>query len=229
MQDNNGLTITDYRWVIEEDRTFYIDPNCTTNPPAAGCPTAASGLVPTLGVNFHTSQMPFVAQGCTGPLSCEAGQTVLGSPVVCDVSNGVCRPDPTNSGMTAVLPSQVALDPTKRYYISVLPGDAATPFIAGQTSGPACVKSGGVVSGCGHGMGGAPIAAKQTAVTILTQPSPYPPGRLSILVFEDDFPLNGEQDAGGGSTCWRPTSPASAASKFTCGMPWAATAISRAR
>jgi len=21
--------ITDYRWIIEEDRTFYIDPNCT--------------------------------------------------------------------------------------------------------------------------------------------------------------------------------------------------------
>ena len=207
VQDNNGLTITDYRWVIEEDRTFYIDPNCTTNPPAAGCPTAASGLVPTLGVNFHTSQMPFVAQGCTGPLSCEAGQTVLNSPVVCDVSNGVCRPDPTNSGMTAVLPSQVALDPTKRYYISVLPGDAATPFIGGQTTGPACVKSGGVISGCGHGMGGAPIAAKQNAVTILTQPSPYPPGRLSIMVFEDDYPLNGEQDGGGGLDILAPNEP----------------------
>jgi hypothetical protein len=207
VQDNTGLTISDYRWVIEEDRTFYIDPNCTTNPVPAGCPTQASGIVPTLGVNFHTSQMPFVAQGCTGPLSCEAGQTVLGSPVVCDVSNGVCRPDPTVAGMTQVLPSQVVLDSTKRYYISVLPGDAANPFIGGQSSAPACVKAAGVITGCGHGMGGAPIAAKQTAVTILTQPSPYPPGRLSVMVFEDDYPLNGEQDGGGGLDILAPNEP----------------------
>jgi len=26
---------------------------------------------------------------------------------------------------------------------------------------------------------------------------PYPPGKLSVFVFEDDFPLNGEHDAGG--------------------------------
>jgi hypothetical protein len=203
----NPLTITDYRWVIEEDRTFYIDPNCTTNPVPAGCPTAGSGLVPTLGVNFHTSNMPFVAQGCTGPLSCEAGQTVLGQPSVCDISNGVCRPDPTGNGMTPVLPGSVNLDPTKRYYISVLPGDAANPFATGQTSGPNCVKSGGVITGCGHGMGGAPIAAKQTAVTVLTQPAPYPPGRLSVMVFEDDYPLNGEQDGGGGLDILAPNEP----------------------
>jgi len=30
--------------------------------------------------------------------------------------------------MTPVLPGEVALDPAKRYYISVLPGDAANPF-----------------------------------------------------------------------------------------------------
>src|SRR4029077_5621023 len=31
-----------------------------------------------------------------------------------------------------------------------------------------------------------------------TQPTPLPTARLSVLVFEDDFPLNGEVDAGGG-------------------------------
>jgi len=36
------------------------------------------------------------------------------------------------------------------------------------------------------------------AVTALSQPSPYPTGTLSVFVFEDDFPLNGEQDGGGG-------------------------------
>jgi hypothetical protein len=199
--------ITDYRWIIEEDRTFYIDPNCTTTTatPAAGCPSQAStnGVSPVLGVNFHTDYMPFVAQGCTGAYSCDGGQTIIDPatgahiPAVCDVGNGACRPDTTGYGFTAVDPKQVALDPSKRYYISVLPGDAANPF------------SGGPV---GHGMGGAPIAAacKPVApattcttgtfapVTVLSQPAPYPTGKYSVMVFEDDFPLNGEIDTGGG-------------------------------
>ncbi len=209
-------TIGDYRWVIEEDRTFYVNPACSANPPPAGCPTAGLGIVPTLGTNFHTSYMPYVAQGCTGPVSCEGGQmavnpaTGVHSNVVCDVGNGVCRPDTTGNGMTAVMPGSVALDPTKRYYISILPGDAANPFVAGYAKSPACTSTGGVStpnSTCGHGMGGAPIAAGQTAVTVLTQPSPYPPGKLSVMVYEDDFPLNGEQDTGGGIDVLSPQEP----------------------
>ncbi len=212
--------VTDYRWVIEEDRTFYVDPTCTTNPPPSGCPGSAGGtIVPTFGTNFHTSYMPLVATGCTGPLSCESGQTVLGQPAVCDIGNGVCRT--TASQETAVDPSQAVLDPNKRYYISVLPGDAANPFIGANTSTPFCTTT--VVNGvnvidtsnpgCGHGMGGAPIGidpnthAQQTAVTILTQPSPYPPSKLSVFVFEDDFPLNGEQDGGGGIDVLSPNEP----------------------
>jgi len=209
--DGNDKTtqISDYRWVIEEDRTFFINPSCTQNPPPAGCPTVSipgqgvAGIVPTLGVNFHTSYMPFVAQGCTGPVSCEGGQTVLGAPAVCDVSNGVCRPDTSGNGATPVMPGSVALDPTKRYYISVLPGDAANPFYAASPQG--------------HGMGGAPIScnplpptitcAFPSKVTVLTQPSPYPPGKLSVFVFEDDFPLNGEQDGGGGIDVLSPNEP----------------------
>jgi hypothetical protein len=175
--------ITDYRWIIEEDRTFYINPNCTTNPPPSGCPGATGGIVPTFGTNFHTSYMPVIATGCTGPLSCESGQSVQGVAAVCDGGNGVCRTDASQEAI--VLPSAVHLDPTKRYYISVLPGDAANPF-----------NTGNAVSG--HGMGGASITFAQTAVTILTQPTPFPTAKLSVFVFEDDFPLNGEQDAGGG-------------------------------
>ncbi len=196
------LSGQDYRWIIEEDRTFYVDPKCQANPPPAGCPTAGLGIVPTLGVNFSTSHMPFVAQGCTGPKSCEAGQTVLGQPAVCDLGNGACRPDTTGQGFTPVLPSQVALDPTKRYYISVLPGDAGDPFTAGY-SGDSCqngTPASDSTASCGHGMGGAPILfpQKNASVTVLTQSAPYPPGKLSVMVFEDDFPLNGEQDTGGG-------------------------------
>ncbi len=196
---DHTTTISDYRWVIEEDRTFYVDPKCTTNPLPAGCPTISSTVSSPIlfGTNFHTSHMPLVATGCTGPQSCEGGQTAgtLGT-VVCDVGNGVCRPDVTGSGFTVVTPAQVALDPTKRYYISILPGDAATPFNAGYAGSPDCAGTNGGV--CGHGMGGAPIAAGQTSVTILTQPSPYPPAKLSVFVFQDDWPLNGEHDAGGG-------------------------------
>jgi len=213
--------IADYRWIIEEDRTFHVAPNCTTNPPPAGCPSAASGIVPTFGTNFHTSYMPIVATGCVGPagtaVACEAGQTVFdpksGTHInaVCDLGNGVCRAGPQQ---TAVDPGQVHLDPAKRYYISILPGDAGNDFAAGNLSAD-CVN--GVAhatdpASCGHGMGGAPIAASCTpvppattctstvtpAVTIFTQPAPYPPAKLSVFVFQDDFPLNGEHDGGGG-------------------------------
>jgi hypothetical protein len=219
LDGNDKVTpITDYRWIIEEDRTFYINPNCVQNPPPAGCPTAAGGIVPTLGTNFHTSYMPFVAQGCTGPLSCEFGQTALGNPAVCDVGNGLCRPDTgngaTSGGNTWVLPGQVHLDPTKRYYISVLPGDAANPFIAGgYTGAPDCSPAGMALGHCGHGMGGAPIgidpntSLQQSTVTVYSQPSPYQPSKLSVFVFEDDFPLNGEHDAGGGVDVVAPNEP----------------------
>jgi len=70
------VPITDYRWIIEEDKTFWVDPNCTTNASSTmpGCPSivgpVGTSTVPTFGVNFHASNMDFVAQGCTGPLSC---------------------------------------------------------------------------------------------------------------------------------------------------------------
>src|SRR5205085_6695398 len=172
--------ITDYRWIIEEDRTFYIDPKCTTNSSTAipGCPpppapgsTTGTTVPPTFGVNFHTSYMPVVAAGCTGQVSCEGGQTMVdpatGShvPAVCDVGNGVCRPDPTGNGFTPLNPSQVHLDPTKRYYISVLPGDAANPFGAAYGGAPDCSAAGVAAGSCGHGMGGAPIPALPVGTT----------------------------------------------------------------
>jgi hypothetical protein len=202
-----STVISDYRWLIEEDKTFYIDPKCTSNPPPSGCLKTATGTVPLLGTNFHTSDMTYVAQGCTGPLSCESGQTLLGQSAVCDVGNGSCRPDLTGNGKTPVDPSQVVLDPSKRYYITVLPGDAANPFIAGN----ALADCSNYVSGagdCGHSMGGAPIPVACTdgptctgtfpPVTVLVETDPFPPAELAVNVFEDDFPLNGEQDSGGG-------------------------------
>ena len=218
----------DYRWIIEEDKTFYTDPNCTTNSSATtpGCASVVGtgGTIPTFGVNFHTSNMDFVAQGCTGPLSCEGGQTMLDPatgahvPAVCDLGSGACRPDPTGgNGFTPVQPGQVVLDPSKRYYISVLPGDAANPFPG--TSAPVCPSDGSEAAAgntnCGHTMGGSSIppacnvlggpnactasSAFTNPVSVLVLPTPLPTGNLSVIVFEDDFPLNGEQDSGGGN------------------------------
>ncbi|MGR5359198.1 hypothetical protein, partial [Vibrio chagasii] len=47
-------------------------------------------------------------------------------PTVCDIGNGVCRTD--GAQQVPVDPSQVVLDPAKRYYISILPGDAGNAF-----------------------------------------------------------------------------------------------------
>ena len=249
-----GLSpFSDYRWIIEEDKTFWVDPNCTTNSSIStpGCPSivgpAGQSTIPVFGVQFHTSNMNFVAQGCTGPLSCEGGQTMFDArlactspgvpagcsatagqhiPAVCDLGNGACRPDTTGNGFTPVLPSQVNLDPSKRYYISVLPGDAANPFPSylGQPACPALgAESPAGDTTCGHTMSGAPIppacnilggtnacssaSAFTQPVNVLVLPTPLPTGKLSVIVFEDDFPLNGEQDGGGGNGTVAPIEP----------------------
>ena len=230
-----GLPISDYRWIIEEDRTFYIDPNSQTN--TGGTP------VPSSGTNFHTSHMPVIAAGCVGTVACESGQTVVDPatgvhlPAVCDQGNGVCRTD--GEQQIPAAPSQVALDPTKRYFISILAGDAANPFVSGAGApvqvNPACdpdtttcatrqfnvARDCGTYSPgaakwdptkpdtamCGHGIGGAPIALGQTAVTVNLEQTPLPTAKITVLVFEDDDPLNGEQDAGGGIDVLAPNEP----------------------
>jgi len=168
----DGSAITDYRWIIEEDLTVFIDPSVESAP---GTP------VRNVAINFHTSFTPVVAQGCTGPVSCETGQTLLGQSAVCDVGAGACRTDAI--ARTPVDPAQVALDPSKRYFISILTGDAADPIVY-ETRG--------------HAMGGAQIAAGQTSVDVLVQPTPVQPAMISVFIFQDDHPLNGESDTGGG-------------------------------
>ena len=44
-------------------------------------------------------------------------------------------------------------------------------------------------------------------VNVLVLPTPLPTGKLSVIVFEDDFPLNGEQDGGGGNGTVAPIEP----------------------
>ncbi|HWI69888.1 MAG TPA: Ig-like domain-containing protein, partial [Nitrospiraceae bacterium] len=181
------LAPQDYRWIIEEDRTWYQDPNCSSTPQPAGCPGVSLQVVPSYATNFHTSHMPVVAQGCTGEKSCETGQSVLGQAAACDVGNGICRTGVSEKSI--VLPGEVVLDPTKRYYISVLPGDG---FDAG------------------HAMGGVPVVYRNggwQAVNVIVEPMPLPPSTVSAFVFEDDYPLNGEDDTGGGVDVLAPNEP----------------------
>jgi hypothetical protein len=209
-----GVAVTDYRWIIEEDRTFWIDPKCQVNSAVrpAGCPPLP---VESLGYNFHTANMPVIAQGCMGTVSCESQQTVGGTAAVCDIGNGICRTDAAQK--TPLNPGDVHLDPNKRYFISVLPGDGVNPTIGGAggagadgkpfniatACGPYNGPSGawepaGTGALCGHEMGGAQLSPAQTAVTITLQQTPLPTAKISVFVFQDDNPLNGENDAGGG-------------------------------
>src|SRR5258708_35607365 len=125
--------------------------------------------------------------GCTGTISAEGGQSLLGVPAVCDGANGVCRTSDAQKQFGD--PSSVVLDPTKHYYISVLPGDAMDP---------------------GHAMGGAQIAPACTPVppattctgtfadvTVLVEPENQPPSQVSVFEFVYDNHLNGQHVAGG--------------------------------
>ncbi|MGA3806977.1 Ig-like domain-containing protein [Ralstonia nicotianae] len=224
---NTGTPITDYRWIIEEDRTFYIDPACQVNSTTGRPATCPPLPVPSLGTNFHTSYMPVVASGCVGQYACELGQTVFNPatnthvPTVCDIGNGVCRTSAVQQ--VPVDPSQVALDPKKRYYLSILPGDAGNAFTNGGgvpqpidpnnpaagarqfsiaqdcPSGPGGADFAPPSGKCGHAMGGAPIAAGQKTVSVVLQQTPLQTAKVSVFVFEDDSPLNGEVDVHGGT------------------------------
>ena len=60
-------------------------------------------------------------------------------------------------------------------------------------------------------MGGAPITPAQISggapVRVLLQETPFQTAKISVFVFEDDQPLNGENDAGGGVDVLAPIEP----------------------
>jgi hypothetical protein len=105
--------------------------------------------------------MPIVATGCVGAVSCGSGQQVRVDSTTVDPTTGTLglRQVVTDAQALArqVTPDQVVLDPTKNYYISILPGDAGDPV---ATGGP------------GHIMGGAEIR-KGAAPASRTTPSSW--------------------------------------------------------
>ncbi len=143
VQDPDGTVVTNYRWLVQEDPSYQVDP---LNPPA---------FADSLALNFHKSSAPVVAQGHD------------------------CAP--CDAGNPAVPFGDVVLDPTKHYFVSVLPNSAGT--------------------GAGHTLGGAqvlPNAADPTAtnVTVIVNKQKIPTAKISVLTFEDHAPTNGVPDAG---------------------------------
>ena len=188
----SGTAMTDYRWIIQEDLTFKVDTSAT--------PSLSTR---TLGTSFHRAHNPVVATGCVGTVSCGTDQQVRGVKVAAGPSTAI---------------GDVMLDPTKHYYVSVLPGDAQNPVINGGGAPVAtgvvdsagnkvmrtfdlakdCLAIGTAADPCGHMMGGTEIGPNQITTThaalITLQRTPLQPGQLSIFIYEDHNPTNGQND-----------------------------------
>jgi len=72
-----------------------------------------------------------------------------------------------------------ALDPTKHYFLSVLPKRPATSSNSTDYSNS-----------------GVPIKPGDTAATVYCNALPFPTAQMSVLVFKDDFPLDGAPNLG---------------------------------
>jgi hypothetical protein len=130
---------------------------------------ATSGTDPdqSLGTNFHKSYMPVIATGCTGPKSCGDDQTVGGVPVA-------ARPRSYPQDVVLNIDSTPG-STNNRFYISVLPGDGADG---------------------GHTVGGSSFAGASASVTVTVEPQPLQTAQLSVYIFEDNNPTNGDADDG---------------------------------
>lgn len=116
-----GQAVGPFRWLVQEDTTHAVVP---------GQPTPTS-----LGVRFHASHAPAVAEGKSS-----------------DGSLG-----------------RLSLDPSKRYFLSVLPEG-------------------------GYSIGGAPLAPGQTKAKVEVAELPLPTAQISVFVFEDNSPINNQAD-----------------------------------
>ncbi|MGD8926899.1 MAG: Ig-like domain-containing protein, partial [Thioalkalispiraceae bacterium] len=153
------VLVTSYRWIVQEDTTFHLDP---LNPQITPVRQQQS-------LNFHKSSMPVIAQGCT---DCYDSSNLL--PGVDPTAPNFDPTDPANYENNSIPFNQVALDPNKYYYVSVLPNDAGT--------------------GQGHTIGGAQILPGQTDVTVIVNKQEIPTAQVSVFVFEDNAPTNGAVD-----------------------------------
>ena len=125
--------------------------------------------------------------------------------------------------LPASMPSDAVLDALNpdgtpaSYYISILSGDSANAFNTANVSNPynqdGTVNTTNCAAGteptgisisskCGHTMGGSPIPAPVAGVfapvTVNLELEPLRTATVTAFIFEDDYPLNGEPNGGGG-------------------------------
>ena len=194
--------INDYRWVIEEDRTFYVDPNCQTNPPTrVARPPVSGSFRPSGRISTPATcrTWPRAAPGRYPAKPARPYQSGHWRACQCGVRCGQWRLPGRyhGNGFTAVIPPGPP-GPDQALLHLHFAGRRGRPVHQWLRRNPDCGTrrhSGDLRPRHGRRSRSRP---GQTAVTVLTQPSPYPPAKLSVFVFEDDFPLNGEQDGGGG-------------------------------
>src|SRR6266478_1677415 len=170
------------------------------------------------GQTVYDAGTPCTAPGVPAGCSATAGQHVKAA---CD-GYGVCTVGATQ--LPASLPSDAHLTATNpdgtpaSYYISILSGDSTNAFNTANTKSPYnpdgsfnaanCTPAGpeptgiSVSSSCGHTMGGSPIPAPVAGVfapvTVNLELEPLKTATVTAFIFEDDYPLNGEPDTGGG-------------------------------
>lgn len=63
-EPDGTTTVDSYRWIVQEDATFHVDPASPPNP------------WDMLSTNFHKSYMPVIAQGCVGT-ECQTDNPVI--------------------------------------------------------------------------------------------------------------------------------------------------------
>ena len=114
------VAINDYRWIIEEDRTFHVDPFADQYRPGharVSAPTSTPATCRSWRPAASARMPANPGRRCSATPRCATSATASAAP--------------SASQQNPVDPSQVHLDPTKHYYISILPGDAGNSFTAG--------------------------------------------------------------------------------------------------
>ena len=159
---------TGFRYLIQEDNSFYVIPGQAT--PTAPWPDPSN----TLGVNIHHSQAPVVCAGDTGMIN--------GASFV-DTSTGPC------AGLIDTSINASTGRPNKYYIVSVVPWHAAPALYPQQQSnGPFYLNTGG------YGMSARNFAGTDSSVTVIVTPFPVPTAQITVLVFQDNQPINAALD-----------------------------------
>ena len=139
--------------------------------------------VESLGYNFHTANMPVIAQGCVGrdllrgrsdrarvPGKLRHRRRRVPRAAGCERSRSSRRCE-RGPEIRRWIQASVHLDPNKRYFISILPGDGVNPTIGGAGGPDDSGKPFDIAAACGP----------YVLDTSLTGTSPWAPGAPSAI------------------------------------------------